>query len=58
MFPKLAVCLDCGFTEFTVPESELRVLVKGIPAQGSTVLVERFDRASKKGPEPDFLPRE
>ena len=26
VFPKLRVCLDCGFTEFTVPEKELRIL--------------------------------
>jgi len=26
VFPKLAVCLHCGLTEFTVPESETRVL--------------------------------
>jgi hypothetical protein len=26
VFPKLAVCLDCGFAGFTVPESENRVL--------------------------------
>jgi hypothetical protein len=26
VFPKLRVCLDCGFTEFAVPEAELRVL--------------------------------
>jgi hypothetical protein len=30
VFPKLLVCLDCGFTEFTVSESETRVLREGI----------------------------
>ncbi len=29
-FPKLLVCLDCGFTEFQVEESELRLLAEGI----------------------------
>ena len=30
LFPKLVVCLHCGLTEFTVPESETRVLREGI----------------------------
>ena len=36
-FPKLAVCLECGFTEFTVPERELSVLVRGTALQGTVV---------------------
>ena len=29
MFPKLLTCIDCGFTEFKMPENELRLLTKG-----------------------------
>jgi hypothetical protein len=29
IFPKLLVCLDCGFTEFSTPERELAALAKG-----------------------------
>lgn len=32
LFPKLLVCLDCGFTEFSVPENDLRLLNHGTPA--------------------------
>ena len=26
VFPKLQLCLDCGFSQATIPETELRVL--------------------------------
>ena len=41
VFPKIAVCLDCGFTEFVVPERELRVLVEGKSVDGAVVFDER-----------------
>jgi hypothetical protein len=28
VFPKLLVCMDCGFTELTIAEDELRLLGK------------------------------
>ena len=30
VFPKLQVCLGCGLTLFTIPETELRILENGI----------------------------
>lgn len=30
VFPKLIVCMDCGFTEFAVPETELAGLASGM----------------------------
>jgi hypothetical protein len=29
VFPKLLVCMDCGFTEFAIPERELAGLANG-----------------------------
>jgi hypothetical protein len=28
VFPEIVVCLECGTTEFAVPEAELRLLAK------------------------------
>jgi hypothetical protein len=30
VFPKIFVCLDCGLSRFTTPETELRALGNGI----------------------------
>ena len=30
VFPKVAVCLDCGFTQCTLPEHELCLLKEGL----------------------------
>jgi len=32
VFPKLVICLDCGFSRFTTPETELQALREGIAA--------------------------
>ena len=37
VFPKVRVCLDCGFAEFIVPERELKVLATGRPVEGALV---------------------
>jgi hypothetical protein len=34
VFPKLLVCMDCGFTEFDIPEGELLLLGKDTAASG------------------------
>ena len=29
VFPKLFVCLDCGFSQFAIPKNELALLARG-----------------------------
>jgi predicted nucleic-acid-binding Zn-ribbon protein len=36
VFPQIVVCLDCGFTEFAIPENLLRLLGKSDSANAKT----------------------
>jgi hypothetical protein len=33
VFPKLAVCFDCGYTLFALPRAELRLLEEGLESR-------------------------
>jgi hypothetical protein len=44
-FPKVRVCLDCGYADFTVPERELSVLVTGVPVNGAIASTRREEIA-------------
>ena len=37
-FPKLLICMDCGFTDFAVPERELKVLETGRIVESAVAL--------------------
>jgi signal transduction histidine kinase len=47
VYPKLLVCLECGFTEFTVPERELSVLVRGEAVEGAVVSDKKVARSEE-----------
>jgi hypothetical protein len=36
VFPKLLICLNCGFSRFTTPTSELALLARVAPAMESS----------------------
>lgn len=48
VFPKLWVCMDCGFAEFAIPERELDVLLRGDPVKGTVVLAGKLIESAPK----------
>ncbi len=48
-FPKLVVCLDCGFTEFRLEENELRLLAEGSVEQVPAADISRIPGRSIGG---------
>lgn len=44
VFPNLLVCLNCGFSRFTVPETELPLLASGAPTCETLTLEGVFQR--------------
>jgi len=36
VFPQMLICLKCGFTQFVIPEAELRALNEGCSQIGET----------------------
>jgi hypothetical protein len=45
VFPKLAVCLDCGFTRCTLPERELCLLKEGLAGRRQPHIQNHSDAA-------------
>jgi len=50
VFPMLVVCQRCGFTEFTIRESELHLLAQGLSHAKSPGEDERTQGASRLEP--------
>jgi len=48
VFPKLQICLSCGFAAFTVPERELRALQQGSAIQDAVAWFEKGETNSEK----------
>ena len=57
VFPKLRVCLECGYADFRVPERELETLVTGVPVDGAIVLPPHGEISSADGSESDITER-
>src|SRR5271165_6815087 len=50
VFPKLLVCMDCGFTEFAIPETELALLASGMRKSGVSGRQESAENVTARDP--------
>ena len=37
VFPRTRVCMTCGLSVFPVPETQLKVLIHGVPVEGAII---------------------
>jgi hypothetical protein len=48
-FPRLSVCLDCGYSHFIVQESELPLLASGVAAHEALTLERCVEGLGRRG---------
>jgi hypothetical protein len=60
VFPKLLACMNCGFTEFAIPENELAALASGMrkseasrPQESAEDVTQRDPRSRSNRADPD-----
>jgi hypothetical protein len=48
VFPELVVCLTCGHANFTIPETELKVLTTNTPVENAAVVLSSSGASNKR----------